>query len=331
MSIKSLRILGVTVFLGSALAYPFDKIDIESSLLTNPSDVAGKHFDYVIAGGGLTGLTAAARLSEVPEISVLVIESGFFESNRGPIIEDLNAYGQIFDTTAEWAYATVPQAVNNVSQIVRSGHGLGGSTLINGGSWTRPHKVQLDSWETVFGNKGWNWDNLTHYMSMAELSRPPNQKEIDAGHYFNASCHGTNGTVHVGPRDTGKPYSPIMKALMDTVSQLGVPIQHDLNCGDPHGVSMFPNDVNTDQIRSDAAREWLLPNYKRPNLKVLVGQRVGKVLLDNTGTTPIAMGVQFGTNQAVNFEVYAKQEVLIASGSSASPLILEYSGIGLKS
>lgn len=330
MSAKSL-ILGGAVLFGSALALPYEQIDIESSLLTNPSDVAGKHFDYIIAGGGLTGLTAAARLTEVPEISVLVIESGFYESNRGPIIEDLNAYGRIFDTTVDWAYATVPQPVNNLSQIVRSGHGLGGSTLVNGGSWTRPHKVQLDSWETVFENKGWNWENLTHYMSMAELARSPNQKEIDAGHYFDASCHGMNGTVHVGPRNTGEPYSPIMKALMGTVSQLGVPIQHDLNCGDPHGVSMFPNSLHADQIRSDAAREWLLPNYKRPNLKVLVGQRVGKVLINNKGTTPIATGVQFGTHQDINFEVYARQEVLLASGSSASPLILEYSGIGLKS
>ncbi|KFZ05673.1 hypothetical protein V502_09948, partial [Pseudogymnoascus sp. VKM F-4520 (FW-2644)] len=246
MSAKSLM-LGAAVLVGSALALPYEQIDIQSSLLTNPADVAGKHFDYIIAGGGLTGLTAAARLSEVPEISVLVIESGFFESDQGPIIEDLNAYGHIFGSTVDWAIETDVQEINNLSQTVRSGHGLGGSTLVNGGTWTRPHKVQLDSWETVFGNKGWNWNNLTHYMSMAERARLPNQKQIDAGHYFNVSCHGLNGTVNVGPRDTGASYSPLMKALMGTVEQLGVPTQQDLNCGDPHGVSMFPNDVNTDQ------------------------------------------------------------------------------------
>lgn len=325
-------ILGAMILLGGVFAqFPFEQLDIESSLLINPSDVAGKHFDYIIAGGGLTGLTAAARLTGVGNISVLVIESGFYESNRGPVIEDLNAYGEIFDSTVDWAYETVTMAVNNQSQTVRSGHGLGGSTLINGGTWTRPHRVQLDSWETVFGNDGWNWNNLTHYMSKTELARAPNQEEVRAGHYFNASCHGMNGTVHLGPRDTGEPYSPIMRALMGTVNQRGVPIQHDLNCGDPHGVSMFPNLLNADQVRSDAAREWLLPNYKRPNLKVLVGQRVGKVLINQTTTQPIATGVQFGTHHDINFEVYADQEVLLAAGSSTSPLILEYSGIGLKS
>ena len=41
--------------------------------------------------------------------------------------------------------------------------------------------------------------------------------------------------------------------------------------------------------------------------------------------------MNFGTNKALNFNVYVKQEVLLAAGSAISPLILEYSGIGIKS
>jgi choline dehydrogenase-like flavoprotein len=327
---KSL-LLGASVLSHGALAFPFKRIDINSSLITDPNEVAANHYDYVIAGGGLTGLTAAARLTENPDISVLVIESGLYQSDRGPEITDLNAYGQIFGSEVDWAYETDVMTINNKTQIVRSGRGLGGSTLINGGTWTRPHKAQLDSWETVFGNEGWNWDNLTQYMSLAEGAREPNQAEIDAGHFFDANCHNSTGPVNVGPRDTGVAYSPLMKALMSTVQARGVPIQQDFNCGDPHGVSMFPNSLSEDQIRSDAAREWLLPNYQRPNLHVLVGQRVGKVLMDETTDTPRATGVEFGTDANTNFEVYADYEVLVSAGSSASPLILEYSGIGLKS
>jgi choline dehydrogenase-like flavoprotein len=325
-------ILGAAVLLGSSFAqFPYDQIDIQSCLVGNPTDVAGKHFDYIIAGGGLTGLTAAARLTENPNITVLVIENGFYESNHGPIIEDLNAYGQIFGTEVDYAYETANQTINNRTQIIRSGKGLGGSTLINGGSWTRPHKVQIDSWETVFGNKGWNWDNLTYYMYKAERARPPQQNETNAGHYFDSRCHGFNGSVNVGVRDTGKPYSPIMKALMATVKALGIPTQRDLCCGDPHGVSMLYNTLDEHQIRSDAAREWLLPNYRRPNLKVLTGQRVGKVFLNQTASVPVATGVQFGRHRSVNYEVYARHEVLLAAGSIISPAILEYSGIGIKS
>lgn len=308
-----------------------EQVDVQSSLENDPNKVAGQTFDYIIAGGGLTGLTVAAKLTENPDINVLVIEKGFYESNDGPIIEDPNAYGQIFGSSVDQQYLTVT-LINNRTNNIKAGRGLGGSTLINGDSWTRPDKVQIDSWEKVFGMEGWNWDNMFEYMKRAEVSRPPNAAQIAAGHYFDATCHGFNGTVHAGPRDNGQPWSPIMKALMNTTSSLGVPVRNDFLCGHPRGVSMILNNVYEDQVRADAAREWLLPNYQRPNLMILTGQMVGKVLFNQTaGTGPKAVGVNFGTNKAVNFDVYAKHEVLLAAGSAISPLILEYSGIGLKS
>ena len=304
--------------------------DVQSSLITDPKEVSEKTFDYVIAGGGLTGLTVATKLTENPNVEVLVIEKGFYESNCGSIVEDLNAYGDIFGTDVDQAYQTVPLAINNRTELIRSGNGLGGSTLINGGSWTRPDKVQIDSWEKIFGNEGWNWEGLFEYMKKAENSRSPNEAQIAAGHSYDPACHGTNGTVQAGPRDNGKPWSPIMKALMNTASERGVPTQQDFHCGHPRGVSMIPNAVHEDQTRSDAAREWLLPNHERPNLKVLTGQRVGKVLLNKTESGAKATGLNFGTHKKVNFNVYAKHEVLLAAGSAISPLILEWSGIGLK-
>ncbi|KAL4922063.1 GMC oxidoreductase-domain-containing protein [Aspergillus aurantiobrunneus] len=306
------------------------QIDIQPSLLSNPEDVSGKQFDYVIAGGGLTGLTVAAKLTENPEIEVLVIEKGFYESNEGPIIEDPNTYGQIFGTSVDQNLVTVP-LIHNRTELIKSGKGLGGSTLVNGNSWTRPDKVQIDSWEKIFGNEGWNWDNLLEYMNKAERARAPSDAQISAGHYFDPSCHGFNGTVHAGPRDNGQPWSPLMKALMNTTSAMGVPTQVDFNCGHPRGVSMFPNNLLEDQVRVDAAREWLLPNHERPNLKVLTGQVVGKVLFDEESPDLRAIGVNFGTHKSVNFNAYANHEVLLAAGSSISPLILEYSGIGVKS
>ncbi|KAB8238707.1 hypothetical protein ETB97_003695 [Aspergillus alliaceus] len=305
--------------------------DIYSHLITDPREVAETTVDYIIAGGGLTGLTVANQLTQNPNISVLVIERGFYESDRGPIIEDLNAYGQVFGTDVDHAFESVQLAIHNRTEITRSGKGLGGSTLVNGGSWTRPHKAQLDSWETVFGNKGWNWDNLIVYSHQAEAVRLPNEVQRAAGHYLDPACHGFNGTVHAGPRDTGEQFSPIIKALMDTVKEKGIPVQKDLSCGDPHGVSMFPNSLSETQVRSDAAREWLLPIHNRPNLKVLTGQSVGKVLLNQTAGGAKAVGVEFGTHAKANFNAYAKREVLLAAGSAVSPTILEYSGIGLRS
>ncbi|KAL4930277.1 GMC family oxidoreductase [Aspergillus undulatus] len=289
------------------------QIDIQPNLLSNPNDVAEKTFDYIIAGGGLTGLTVAAKLTENPDIEVLIIEKGFYESNDGPIIEDPNQYGKIFGTSGDQNFVTVP-LINNRTELIKSGKGLGGSTLVNGNSWTRPDKAQIDSWEKVFGNEGWNWD-----------------EQIAAGHYFDPSCHGFNGTVHAGYRDNGTPWSPLMKALMETASAMGVQTQVDFLCGRPRGVSMIQNNLLENQVRADAAREWLVPNHQRRNLKVLTGQVVGKVLFDEDSSDLKATGVNFGTHKSVNFNAYARHEVLLAAGSSISPLILEYSGIGVKS
>ncbi|KAM0800498.1 GMC oxidoreductase-domain-containing protein [Usnea florida] len=306
---------------------------VDAKVIYNPEHIHRRNYDYVIVGGGLTGLTVAARLTENPKITVLVIESGFWESDRGADISNLTHYGCVFGTAIDHKFATTSQGSDGRSQVIRSGRGLGGSTLINGGSWTRPAKVQIDAWETIFGNTGWNWNKLLYYMKKAEKVRQPGPKQTDAGEYLNPSCqHGKEGPVQVGSRDTGEKYSPIMRALMDTVKKMKVPTQVDLSCGDPRGVSMLPNSVNTRQERSDAGRTWLSPDIiKRKNLDILVGQWAGKVLINATQKHhPKAYGVEFGLHTSRKYEVYAIYEVLLAAGSSVSPLLLEYSGIGMK-
>lgn len=168
-------------------------------------------------------------------------------------------------------------------------------------------------------------------MNYAESVRPPNDAQRAAEQNFNPGCHGTKAPVQVGSRDTGADYSPMMMALMDTVEEMGVPVRKDLSCGNPHGVSMFPNSVTEDQKRSDAGLSWLLPNtIRRRNLHILVGQWAGKVLIDTDNNKPQAYGVEYGRHKSRKYQAYSNFEVLLAAGSSVSPLILEYSGIGIK-
>ncbi|RAL06933.1 GMC family oxidoreductase [Aspergillus homomorphus CBS 101889] len=322
-------------------------------VISNPLHVANRTYDYVIAGGGLTGLTIAAKLLEHSDkITVLVIESGFYGSEYGPIIDDLNTYGQIFGSSVDHAYETNPQIHNRV-EIIRSGNGLGGSTLINGGTWTRPHKDQVDSWEKVFGNEGWNWNALKEKMDEIEDPRDPTAAGSGVTpkhlHHYDKNCHNQGahpGNVQAGARDRNRPWSPLIEALMTTAYDLtGAPNRSDLCCGVPHGVSMFLNTLYKNQTRADGARAWLDPilddHAKRDRITVLTGQLVGRVNLNTTvprtgeagKATYRAAGVEFGTHtkQGWNFNVSASHEVLLAAGSTISPLILQYSGIGPKS
>ena len=110
---------------------------VNAKVIYDPEYIHPRVYDYVIVGGGLTGLTAAARLTENPNITVLVIESGFWESDRGPDVSNLTHYGCVFGTAIDHKFATTNQTSDDRSQVIRSGRGLGGSTLINGGSWSK--------------------------------------------------------------------------------------------------------------------------------------------------------------------------------------------------
>ena len=118
---------------------------VNAKVIYDPEYIHARDYDYVIVGGGLTGLTAAARLTENPKITVLVIESGFWESDRGPDVSNLTHYGCVFGTTIDYQFATTNQISDDRSQVIRSGRGLGGSTLINGGSWSKQSPSLLTS------------------------------------------------------------------------------------------------------------------------------------------------------------------------------------------
>jgi len=71
----------------------------------NPLDAASQTFDYVVVGGGLTGITVAARLAENPSVSVLVIEAG--QDNRwDQRVQNMSTYGQAFGSELDWAWPT---------------------------------------------------------------------------------------------------------------------------------------------------------------------------------------------------------------------------------
>lgn len=104
-----------------------------------------QEYDYIIIGGGLSGMTLANRLSEDPSKTVLVLEAGGFHSNDSQVAIPGFLGSTIGNTTLDWGFSTIPEAQsNNNTYIWHRGKGLGGSTLINFMAWGRPAELEID-------------------------------------------------------------------------------------------------------------------------------------------------------------------------------------------
>lgn len=119
-------------------------------------------YDYVIVGAGASGLTVANRLSEDPDISVLVIEAGNFDRNEDFVTIPGLAGGAI-GTEYDWniSYAANPSlGGRNVS--IPLGKVVGGSTKLNRMVFDRGSKSDYDRWAAL-GNEDWDWESLLPY------------------------------------------------------------------------------------------------------------------------------------------------------------------------
>lgn len=293
-------------------------------------------FDYVIVGGGTAGLVLANRLSANPENTIAVIEAGdsaFNNPNVTTVPTSLAQFGLGFGTSVEWGYTTEPQkyaAASNVTQPYWAGKGVGGSTLINGMTYVRAEKRQIDSWEDL-GNEGWNWDSLAeYYVAQERFTKPSEQQEKD-GATFEERAHGSDGELDVG----FTPYLPSQGAfdiLKDTNQAKGYRWNKDVNTGNMPGFDAWPMTVDVaSKTRSDAGRAFYWPIAdERPNLHVFLNTTASRILWEESSSdsAKCASGVETVRSDGTIRTLQATKEVIVSAGSIRSPAILELSGIG---
>ncbi|CAE6429443.1 hypothetical protein BN14_06483 [Rhizoctonia solani AG-1 IB] len=304
-------------------------VDARSVVTTNASEVSEKTFDYIIVGGGLTGITVASRLTENPKTKVLVIEAGRDDRND-PRIYDMLAYTKAFGTDMDWDWPVV-----DISKKVKGGKTLGGTSSINGAIYTRGHAAQYDAWSDLLTpderKLNWNWDGVFKYMKKSEGFTPPSSNQTSKGAQYNASYHGTSGPLQVTFPNLmfGGPQQP---AFIETIKNThNVSFCPDLNGGNPTCASFIPLTLNPhrNDSRSSSAEAYLTPvETKRNGWTVLVQQEATKILFKN-GTSPaLATGVEFGRSDGSRYIAYAKKEVILAAGAFVSPKLLQLSGVG---
>ncbi|GAB1318436.1 hypothetical protein MFIFM68171_08646 [Madurella fahalii] len=290
--------------------------------------VMREEWDFIIVGGGTSGLTLAARLSEIPDFSVLVLEAGNDHTTDIKVIAP-GIFGSMYgDLEYHWEYRNVPQKhLNNRSHAVMGGKGLGGGSAINFLFWTHTSRRIIDDWDNL-GNKGWSWTELQPYLKKSEaFVEPSAQTEDDLNITFvDPDAHGRDGPI---VNSFPGLYGPLLQAWPRTFAAIGLGVDGDPRGGRALGAFINPFNIDpTTNERSYPASAYYLPAKGRPNLKVVTGALVTKVHLEKKHGGPLtATGISYEKSGA-DYIAWAGREVIISAGALESPKLLQLSGIG---
>lgn len=266
-----------------------------------------EQYDYVIVGAGSAGCVLANRLTEDPDVKVLLLEAGgrdrqfFFRLALG-------FHSWRYPET-NWGYLTEPEPHLNGRQIpIPRGKVLGGSSTVNGMLYSRGHPGDYDHWRQL-GCEGWGFADVLPYFKRSERNW--------RGETF---WHGGSGPLEVSRIDTRKfLHEPYMQAA----ANLGWPITDDHHGIMPEGFGGGETTTTSRGRRASAARAYLYPIMDRPNLTIITGAPTRRVLIENKR----AIGVEYRSGGR-DYQVRANREVLLAGGVYNSPQLLMLSGIG---
>jgi choline dehydrogenase len=264
-------------------------------------------YDYVIAGAGSAGCVLASRLSENPEVRVLLLEAG--PPDTADEIRIPAAVNLLFQTAYDWNYQTVPQdRAGGRSIYWPRGRVLGGSSSINAMIYIRGNRHDYDSWRDDYGCEGWGYTDLLPYFLRAES----NSRGASA-------YHGAAGPLSV--QDL-KFKSSLTGAFLAAARNSGVPANDDFNGPGQDGVGYY-------QVTQKAGRRWsaadayLKPAADRPNLTIQTDALVTGIEIEGGRAT----GIRY-LRRGVEELAEARSEVIVCGGVIGSPQLLMLSGIG---
>jgi len=269
-------------------------------------------YDYIIIGAGTAGCVLANRLTQDKDVEVLLVEAG----GRDDYVWIHIPVGYLHcidNPRTDWLYRTEPDAgLGGRSLIYPRGKVLGGSSSINGMIYMRGQAGDYDQWADMCGDPGWRWDEVLPLFKRSE------------DHYRGAGdFHGAGGEWRVEKQRLSW---QILDAFRDAAEQVGIPKVEDFNRGDNLGSSYF--EVNQKRgIRWNTAKAFLRPAARRPNLTIMTGCHVEKLVIEQGDQGAVCKGVIF-TGGGRQWRAEAVRETLLAAGAIGSPQILQLSGIG---
>lgn len=265
-------------------------------------------FDYIIVGGGSAGCVLTNRLSRDADVSVLLLEAG----GKDDWIWVHIPVGYLYcigNPRTDWCYQTgVEEGLGGRSILYARGRVLGGSSSINAMIYMRGQARDYDEWARLSGDDSWRWDAVLPLFRRSE-------DHWRGGDAF----HGSGGELRV---EEQRLRWDILDRFAEAAEQAGIPRTADFNTGDNTGSGKFEV-TQRRGVRWSAARAFLKPVLKRPNLRVVTGALIDRLTFEGTRVT----GVEFLLD-GQRMQASARAETILAAGSIGSPAILQRSGIG---
>jgi choline dehydrogenase len=259
-------------------------------------------YDYVIVGAGSAGCVLANRLTEDPDVSVLLLEAGGPDTNE--LVHLPAAFSALYRTAQDWDHSTIYEPYANDRRIyLPRGKVLGGSSSINALIYMRGNPLDYDEW-----GPGWTWDELLPYFKRAE--------DNERGE---SEFHGAGGPLSVSE---GRSRNPLSQAFLDSAAAHGLPANEDFTDGSQDGVGWYQV-TERNGARCSAAVAYLHPAMSRPNLTVETHVHALSILFEG-GRAAGVVGARL-SEMVVN---RAEREVIVCGGTYNSPQLLMLSGLG---
>jgi choline dehydrogenase len=267
-------------------------------------------WDYVIVGGGSAGCAVANRLSEDPSNSVLVLEAGRSDLKLDPFIHMPAALPiPIGNRLYDWKYQSEPEPHMHDRRIFHArGKLLGGSSSINGMIFQRGNPLDYQRWAADPGMESWDYLHCLPYFKKMET--------CIAGA---DDWRGGDGPLVL---ERGPATNPLFGAFFEAAQQAGYPLTDDVNGYRQEGFARFDRNVHRGR-RLSAARAYLHPVMKRPNLTVRTSALATRIVFDGKR----AVAVEYVRHGRFHRQARGA-EIILCGGAINSPQLLQLSGVG---